>query len=83
MVFNDEPDPVMEEQSKLEHITLMFGIPMKGEALKPLVILPRQTMPPLPQDIQEAYDISGTDSGWINGILLVNWIEGPLLAHIK
>jgi hypothetical protein len=56
---------------------------MKGEAMKPLAILPRLTMPPLPQDITEAYDISGTDSGWINGHLLVNWIEGPLVDHIN
>jgi hypothetical protein len=51
LVFNDEPDPVTIEHTKLEHITLMFGIPMKGEAMKPLAILPRLTMPPLPQDI--------------------------------
>jgi hypothetical protein len=83
-IFNiDETDSVTIEHTKLEHITLMFGIPMKGEAMKLLAILPRLTMPPLPQDLTEASDNSGTDSGWITGNLLVNWIEGPLVDHIN
>jgi hypothetical protein len=68
-IFNiDETDPVTIEHTKLEYITLMFGIPMKGEAMKPLARLPRLTMPPLPQDITEAYDIS---QGQILGGLMV------------
>lgn len=83
LVFKDEPNPVVAEATKLDHMTLLLGIPIKGRYLKPLLILPRLTMPPLPDDILSFYDISGTDSGWINGQILKDWVENQLLREIQ
>jgi hypothetical protein len=80
LVMKDEPDPVVAEATKLDHITLLLGIPARGDALKPLVILPRLTMPPLPADILDGYHISGTNSG---GEILKNWVENQLVDEIQ
>ena len=51
VVFHDQPDPVIYENGKLEHITLLFAISAAGRFMKPLAILPLKTMPDLPKDI--------------------------------
>ena len=58
-------------------------MPARGEALKHLVILPRVTMPLLPNDIFDDYHITGTHSGWINGEILNNWVENQLVEKIR
>jgi hypothetical protein len=65
-VMKDEPDPVVAEAAKLDHITLLLGIPARGDALEPLVILPRLTMPPLPADILD---------GWISYLRDTFWLD--------
>lgn len=83
LVMKNEPNPVIADAAKLDHITLLLGIPARGDALKPLVILPRITMPPLPADILDDYHITGTHSGWINGEILKNWVENQLVHEIQ
>ena len=83
LVLKDEPDPVVKEASKLMYITLLSGLAATGTKLRPLAILPRQTMPPLPDDIINYYDITGTTSGWINGEILKNWTEGSLIWQMN
>jgi hypothetical protein len=82
-VMKDKPDPVVAKAAKLDHIILLLGIPARGDVLKPLVILPRLTMTPLPADILDGYHISGTHSGWINGEILKNWVENQLVDEIQ
>ena len=50
--------------------------------MKPLAILPLQTMPNLPEDLKKHYDFSGNDSGWITGPILKNWIENQLVQYV-
>lgn len=82
LVFNDEPNPIAAEATKLEHLTLLLGIPMIGNRLKPLLILPRLTMPDLDPKILSFYDFAGTNSGWINGEILKFWCENQLVDQI-
>ena len=82
VVFKNLPKVVVGDDSKLEHLTLLLSIPAKGDAMKPHLIVPRLTMPPLTDEILEYYDITGTSSGWIDGDILKQWIENQFLSQI-
>ena len=83
LVFHDEPNPIKAEIGKLEHITLLFTVTAGGMYMKPLAILPLKTMPNnFPNSIYNDFDISGNDSGWINGPLLKNWLENQFIDFV-
>ncbi len=82
VIFKDEPSPITTEPGKLEHITLLLTIPIKGDPIKPLVIFPLKTLPPLHEEIMSYYDITGSNKGWINGPILKLWLENQFLSQI-
>jgi hypothetical protein len=82
VIFKDEPCPTTTEPGKMEHITLLLTLPIKGDPIKPLVIFPLQTLPALHNDIMSYYDITGSSKGWINGPILKLWLENQFLSQI-
>ena len=84
LVFKGEPKPVRKQADKLEHITLLFGITAGGMYMKPLAILPLQTLPnDFPRSIYENFDITGNEKGWITGEILRNWIKNQLVSYVN
>jgi hypothetical protein len=82
LVFHDEPSPVKAEAGKLEHVTLLFAVTAGGLFMKPLAILPLKTLPnDFPISLYNDFDISGNESGWINGEILKNWVENQLVEY--
>ena len=45
ILFIEQPDPVVYETGKLEHITILFCVGATRRFMKPLLILPRKTVP--------------------------------------
>ena len=83
ILYKNDPNPVTTEPTKLEYMTLLLSLPVDGDMIKPLVILPLKTLPLLNQRIHDIYNISGSDSGWITGEILENWIENSFLNEIN
>lgn len=83
ILFKNDPNPVITEPKKLEHMTLLLSLPCDGEPLRPLVILPLKTLPHLNDRIEEFYDISGQPHGWITGDILKYWLENQFLRQIS
>lgn len=82
-VFHNQPNPVVFDNGKLEHITLLFCVSAASVFMKPLAILPLKCMPDLPEDIMSNFDITGNDSGWITGEILKNWVENQFVNEVK
>lgn len=83
ILFKDDPNPVVTEPKKLEHMTLLLSLPCDGDPLRPLVILPLKTIPHLNERIEAYYDISGQPTGWMTGNILKFWIENQFLSQIS
>ena len=82
-VFNDEPIGYREKNEKIEHITLMLCISAQGGSVKPTAIFPLRTLPELPPEVCNYFAISGSDSGWINGIILNAWLTNIFIPHVN
>jgi hypothetical protein len=82
ILFKDDLDPVIPEEKKLEHMTLLLTLPVEGDPIRPLVILPLKTVPQLNPKIRNYFDLSGQQSGWITGEILQFWLENQFLQQI-
>ncbi len=83
IIFKDDQHPVATEEKKSEHITLLLSLPVVGDPLRPLAILPLKTMPDLNEDITKYFDITGQPTGWIIGPKLKYWVENNFLSMIS
>jgi hypothetical protein len=64
-------------------MTLLLDLPVDGDMIKPLAILPLKNLPLLNPRIHDFYNISGSNSGLITGEILKNWIETSFLNEIN
>jgi hypothetical protein len=82
-VFNEEPAGYRQQNSKMEHITLMLCVDAAGGSVKPTAIFPLKTIPNLSPEVISYFGISGSESGWINGTILNNWLNTVLIPHVR
>jgi len=66
-----------------EHTSLMFAIRASGDYMRPLVIFPLKTYPPLSPEVEESFTIVGSESGWITDEIFYNWITGDFIEQIN
>jgi hypothetical protein len=78
-----EGSPVKEGTEPEEHRTLVLFVSADGESLKPAIIFPLRTAPPLSRPNQQYFDIAGSDSGWITGSILKTTIEKLFLEKVE
>lgn len=71
------------EQNFGEHITLLFFVSAEGEWLKPLAIFPLKTLPEFATSVYEDFNISGQESGWIDGPIYRNYIQNFFVDEIN
>ncbi len=82
-IFHEEPIGYREKFEKMEHITLMLCINAEGGSVKPTAIFPLKTLPELSPEIYDYFAISGSESGWINGIILNAWLTNIFIPHVN
>ena len=83
IIFKDDQHSVATEEKKSEHITLLLSLPVVGDPLRPLTILPLKTMPDLNEDNPKYFDITEQPTGWITGPILKYWVENNFLSQIS
>jgi hypothetical protein len=54
-----------------------------GHAAKPTVIFPLKTLSPLSDDVKSAFNIAGSESGWITGAILKTVIEKLFIEELN
>jgi hypothetical protein len=65
----------------MEHITLLLRVSAAGFSLKPLAILPLLTVLIFSHEVNNFYDISGSESDWITDDILKYWYSFCKLMH--
>lgn len=75
--------PIALDQKMGEHITLLLFVSAEGEWLKPLAIFPLKTLPEFAPSVYEDFNISGQDSGWIDGPIFRNYIQNYFVEEIS
>ena len=79
----DDPQPFTPfPDQEPEHITVLNCISADGDHLKPLIIFPLKTMPPLQPQVREAFLISGQSSGWMTSAAFQTYIEQFFVPQI-
>lgn len=66
-----------------EHITLLLCTSAAGKAMRPLVIFPLKTLPPLTQATREYFAVAGSESGWINDDTFCRWARDEYIPEIN
>ena len=61
----------------------MLCINASGGSVKPTAIFPLRTLPELSPEVCNYFAISGSDSGWINGIILNTWLTNIFIPHVN
>jgi len=75
--------PLIAENEKTVHITLIFCVSADGHFTTPTAILPNlQFFPPDLQDYQDHFVWSSSKSGWINEEIFTKWVTTVLIPHL-
>lgn len=82
VVFPKSKPPTRKKIPKGEHISLGLCISAAGEAIRPLLILPLKTLPPLDTKITDYFSLAGSGSGWIDGNIFRNWLYSHFIPFV-
>ena len=75
--------PLIAENEKTVHITLIFCVSADGHFTTPTAILPNlQLFPPNLQDYQDHFVWSSSKSGWINEEIFTKWVATVFIPHL-
>jgi len=66
----------------MEHVTILLFTSAAGEWIKPLAIFPLKTLPEFAPQVYEDFNISGQESGWIDGPIFKNYIQNFFVDYI-
>jgi len=70
------------EEPFMEHVTILLFTSAAGEWIKPLAIFPLKTLPEFAPQVYEDFNISGQESGWIDGPIFKNYIQNFFVDYI-
>jgi len=77
------PRPFTAVNSKGEHITLVLAVSATGGFVRPLLIFPLKTLPPLDPRSEEFYYISGEEHGFIDNEIFYGWVRAVFIPHVN
>ena len=83
IVRSKGPRPITKILSKGEHITFGICVAADGGKVDPLLILPLQTLPDLPQTLLQFYSVTGQTNGWITENIYELWIRGQFIPYVQ
>lgn len=75
--------PAVPIPPKSKHMTIGVCIAADGGKPTPVLVLPRKTIPSLPQQALEFYCITGQSSGWITGEIFHSWVKEVFIPYIE
>lgn len=79
----DDPQPFsLFPDKEPEHITVLTCIAADGSHLKPLIIFPLATMPPLQPEVKNAFLITGQSNGWMTSAAFTSYIEKYFVPQV-
>lgn len=82
--FKGGPRPVIVYPPAIaEHITLVPCVNGAGESFDTTAIVPLKTLPPLIDEVKEYFNITGSNDGWMNSLILKNVVEGIFVKQLQ